>query len=88
MVAEHVCKKGFVIFWQGDILKRNNNYICSMRKELGKWLMDVAKYLFTVVLLASVFSDIHEEWFVKFAVIFSIVLTLSLGLWLINDKKE
>ena len=35
-----------------------------MRKELGKWLMDIAKYLVTAVLLASVFSDITERWIV------------------------
>lgn len=33
-----------------------------MRKELGKWLLDIAKYLVTAVLLASVFSDIEEKW--------------------------
>lgn len=30
-----------------------------MKHEFGKWLMDVAKYLVTAVLLASVFSDIQ-----------------------------
>ena len=35
-----------------------------MRKELGKWLLDIAKYLVTAVLLASVFGDIEDKWIV------------------------
>ena len=32
-----------------------------MRKELGKWLMDIAKYMTTAILLSSIFNGI-EEW--------------------------
>ena len=36
-------------------------YICSMRKELGKWLMDIAKYITKAVVLTSIFGDLQEE---------------------------
>ena len=39
-----------------------------MRKELGKWLLDIAKYLVTAVLLDSVFCDIEEKWAVYIVV--------------------
>lgn len=32
-----------------------------MRKELGKWLMDIAKYITTAVILTSIFGDIQER---------------------------
>lgn len=59
-----------------------------MKHEFGKWLMDVAKYLVTAVLLASVFSDIQERWIVYIIVSYAIILTLGLGLWFLRDIKE
>ena len=59
-----------------------------MKHEFGKWLMDVAKYLVTAVLLASVFSDIQERWIVYAIVSCAIILTLGLGLWFLRDIKE
>ena len=32
----------------------------SMRKELGKWLMDITKYMTTAILLSSIFNGIEE----------------------------
>ena len=59
-----------------------------MKKELGKWLMDIAKYLVTAVLLASVFIDITEKWIVYVVVSIAIVITLGGGLILLQDKKK
>ena len=59
-----------------------------MRKELGKWLMDIAKYLTTAVLLSSVFNDIKESWIIYFVVSIAIVLTLLAGLWLVREEKK
>lgn len=30
----------------------------QMQKELGKWLMDISKYIVTVVIISSLFADI------------------------------
>lgn len=59
-----------------------------MRKELGKWLMDIAKYLTTAVLLSSVFNDIQESWVIYITVSVAIVLTLIAGLWLVKETKK
>ena len=59
-----------------------------MRKELGKWLMDIAKYLVTAVLLSSIITDMGNSWILYLSVSFSVVVTLSVGLWLVRDKKE
>ena len=36
-----------------------------MRKELGKWFMDIAKYLLTAVVVGALISDIeNSRWLV------------------------
>ena len=59
-----------------------------MKKELGKWLLDVAKYLVTAVLITSACADIEKRWIIYLAVITSSALTLSGGLWLIKDNEK
>lgn len=59
-----------------------------MRKEFGKWLMDIAKYITTAVILTSIFGEIDQKWVIYVGGIISILLTLGIGLWLVRDKKE
>lgn len=74
----------------GGICTKNQliQYICSMKKELGKWLMDIAKYITTAVVLSSIFGDVQEKWVIYVGGSLSIVVTLLAGLWLVKDKKE
>lgn len=58
-----------------------------MKKELGKWLMDIAKYMATALLLSSAFGDMGNL-LVVISVIIATALTLFVGLLLIRDKKE
>ncbi len=58
-----------------------------MKKELGKWLMDIAKYMTTALLLSSAFGDMDNPWIIVF-VIFSAAATLLIGLFLVRTKKE
>ena len=62
-------------------------YICSMKKEFGKWLMDIAKYMATALLLSSAFGDM-ENPLVVISVIIATASTLVFGLVLVKDKKE
>ncbi|CDE59447.1 putative uncharacterized protein [Parabacteroides sp. CAG:409] len=59
-----------------------------MKKEFGKWLMDIAKYLMTVAILSSIITDMDKTWLYYLSLLFFIVLILVFGLWLIRDKKE
>ena len=56
-----------------------------MRKEFGKWLMDIAKYIITAVVLSSVFGEI-ESWVLYVIGIVSVAITLLIGLYLVSDK--
>lgn len=58
-----------------------------MEFELGKWLLDIAKYLVTALLLASIFSDMSNPWIVTMVIV-SAVATLSLGLYLIKKNEK
>ena len=58
-----------------------------MKKEFGKWLMDIAKYMTTALLLSSVFSKMDNFW-IYLVIIFSAALTLFLGLMLVRDKQK
>ena len=59
-----------------------------MKKEFGKWLMDIAKYLTTAVVLSSIFGDVQEKWVIYVGGSLSIVVTLLAGLWLVRDEKK
>lgn len=58
-----------------------------MKKEFGKWLMDIAKYMATALLLSSAFGDM-ENPLVVISVIIATASTLVFGLVLVKDKKE
>lgn len=58
-----------------------------MKKELGKWLMDIAKYIVTALLLSSVFGDMQNPWIIM-CVILSAAITLTAGLILIKDNTK
>lgn len=60
-----------------------------MRKGLGKWLMDIAKYMTTAVLLTSLFNGVNEwAWYLYGLVVIAVLVTLATGLFLIKDKEE
>lgn len=56
-----------------------------MRKEFGKWLMDIAKYIATAVILSSVFGE-ADTWVLYLGGGLSVVVALCCGLFLTSDK--
>ena len=59
-----------------------------MKKELGKWPMDIAKYITTAVVLSSIFGDVQEKWVIYIGGSLAIVVTLLAGLWLVREEKK
>jgi hypothetical protein len=59
-----------------------------MRKEFGKWLMDIAKYIATAVILTSVFGDIENRWMLYTIAFISVIIMLCSGLLLVRDVKK
>ena len=58
-----------------------------MKKEFGKWLMDIAKYMVTALLLSTIFADMNEPVIVYIVVILSIIV-LIFGLALVSDSPS
>ena len=66
----------------------NFGYLClAMRKKFGDWLLDIAKYMATAILLTSILSDMQNIWTYVIVAI-TVVATLLLGLWLTRDKTN
>jgi hypothetical protein len=59
-----------------------------MRKEIGKWFMDVAKYVATAVLISSFLGDFGQKWGMYLVGILTVILCLFLGLYFINKNKN
>lgn len=66
------------------------HYFCVMWKEkLGNYLIDVSKYIFTGVVVASLFKDMEDnKWLIYGLGFTSSILALIAGLVLTNKKKE
>ena len=57
-----------------------------MKKEFGKWLMDIAKYMTTALVLSPVFGEMDSP-LVMGIVIAGATLTLIIGLLLVKENK-
>ena len=63
------------------------HYLCNMKTEFGKWLMDIAKYMVTALLLSTIFADINEPIIIYIVVILSVIV-LGLGLYWVNEGHK
>lgn len=69
------------------LVREKNIIFADMRKELGKWLMDIAKYMVTALLLSSTFGDMTNPLIVACVVVAS-AATLGAGLWLVRNTNR
>lgn len=59
------------------------------KEKLGNYLIDVLKYIFTGVVVASLFKDMEDnKWLIYGLGFTSSILALIAGLVLTNKKKE
>mgnify|MGYP001274342728 CR=1 FL=1 len=59
------------------------------KEKLGNYLLDVSKYIFTGVVVASLFKDMQDnKWFIYGLGFVSAALALIAGLILTNKRKE
>ena len=59
-----------------------------MKKEIGKWFMDIAKYVATAVLISSFLGGFEQKWIMYLAGVLTVIFCLFLGLYFIRDKKK
>jgi len=58
-----------------------------MKTEFGKWLMDIAKYMVTALLLSTIFSEMNEP-IILYTVIILTPIILGYGLYWVNEGKK
>lgn len=58
-----------------------------MDLELGKWLLDIAKYMITAFLLANVFGDMNSVQAIV-EVVLAVAVSLGVGLYLIRKSNK
>lgn len=56
-------------------------------KELGKWLMDIAKFMATALLLSTIFADMSDPITIYSVLILTLVV-LIIGVILIYNGEE
>lgn len=59
-----------------------------MKKELGKWLIDIAKYITIAVVVMGILHRHYLYWALYIGAPFTVVITLLAGLWLVRDNKK
>ena len=63
----------------------------KVKEEIGKWMLDVAKYVATAVVISSFLAEFAEKWIVYAIGLITVALFFFGGLWFIratNNKKE
>jgi len=58
-----------------------------MKKEIGKWFMDIAKYVATAILISSFLGSFEHRWVVYIVGSVIVVTCFLLGLFFIKEKK-
>ena len=58
-----------------------------MKKEIGKWFMDIAKYVATAILISSFLGSFEQKWIVYIVGSLIVTVSFSIGLYFIHNKK-
>ena len=59
-----------------------------MKKEIGKWFMDVAKYIATAVLLTQIFGGLADSSYIVVYALISVIAIFALGVSIIHSDDE
>jgi len=57
-----------------------------MEQDIGKWLLDIAKYVATAFLVSTFLSGLEEKWSMYLAGAITVVLCFFIGLYFIKKK--
>ena len=59
----------------------------TWKENLGKYLIDISKYVVTGVMISSIFKDLEDQFFVYVFAFLLAIPALIVGLVLTNKKK-
>ena len=58
-----------------------------MRKEVGKWFLDIAKYVATAVIISSFLGSFQQKWVVYVVGTSIVIVGFLIGIYFINERK-
>ena len=58
------------------------------QEKLADFLIDVAKYIFTCVIITSLFNDMQDKSILYVVGMFIVVISLTIGLVLTSKRKD
>ena len=58
-----------------------------MKEAFGKWLLDIAKYMVTALLISTIFADMKEPIIIYIVVLLSVIILLY-GLSIIDESEK
>jgi len=71
-----------------DSEKKPQQGVNQRQEKLANFLIDVAKYVFTGVIITSLFNDVEDKTMLYVLGMGVVFVTLSLGLSLTNKRKD
>ena len=60
----------------------------KVRDELGKAIIDIAKYVITAVVVSSFFKSFNDTWIVYILGLLTAGVMFAIGFWLLNSGED
>jgi len=60
----------------------------EIRKEIGKWFLDISKYTATAALISTFLGDFSQRWLLYTAGILVVAVTFLLGVMILKHNKK
>ena len=57
-------------------------------EEIGKWFLDIAKYVATACILSSFLGEIGNGWIMYVVSFVTVFCCMAIGVYLLNKKKR
>ena len=58
------------------------------KKKIGEWLMDIAKYMLTAVVISTVFKDFENKWTIYVVGFVAVAISLYIGIDLFDKNSK
>ncbi len=60
----------------------------EVKKEIGKWFLDIAKYVTTAVVLTTIFSSVSNQGIILIGGVATVSISMAVGIWLIKPEAK
>ncbi|AMD85114.1 hypothetical protein SAMN05444369_101293 [Capnocytophaga haemolytica] len=58
-----------------------------MKKEFGKWLLDIAKYIVTAVFISNTLVSTENSIYAYIGGVLAVFITMAVGLFLLKEPQ-